>query len=151
LKAEAKKERKVGAGIIEAYIHPGSQVGVLLELRSETDFVARNEEFKNLAHELCLQIAAMNPLWVRPEDVPEDVIAREKKIWEEAMGITAKPAEMKEKILAGKLKSYFQETCLISQPYIKDPALSVTDVINNTIVKVGENIQVARFVRFEVS
>lgn len=151
LKAEAKKARQVGAGIIEAYVHPGGRVGAILELRAETDFVARNEEFRKLSHELCLQIAAMAPIWVRPEAVPEEIIAKEKKIWEEALGIGDKPVEIREKILAGKLQSYFKEVCLLKQPYVKDEALSVENVINNVIAKVGENIQVARFSRFEVS
>lgn len=151
LKAEAKKARQVGAGIVETYVHPGGRVGAILELRAETDFVARNEEFKKLAHELCLQVAAMAPVWVRPEDVPEEIIAKEKKIWEEALGIGGKPAEIREKILGGKLQSYFKEVCLLRQSYVKDETLVVEDVINNAIAKVGENILVARFARFEVS
>lgn len=151
LRAEVKKAREAGAGIIESYVHPGGRVGVILELRSETDFVARNEEFRKLGHELCLQVAAMAPVWVKPEDVPQEVISKEKKIWVEAMGIGGKPEQLLEKILQGKLQSYFKEVCLLEQPYVKDEALAVKDVINEVIARVGENIQVARFCRFEVS
>ncbi len=151
LKSKAKEARKVGAGIVEAYIHPGGRVGVLLELRCETDFVARNEEFKNLAHDIAMQIAAMNPLWIKPEDIPEDVISKERHIWEESMGLEGKPEAIREKIIEGKLQSYYKEVCLLFQPFIKNEDLTIKELIDGVINKVGENIQVVRFSRFEIN
>lgn len=151
LKARAKESRKVGAGLVEAYIHPGGRVGALVELRCETDFVARNEEFKSLAHDVAMQVAAMTPLVVRPEDIPIEVIAKERHIWEESMGLEGKPEQIREKIIEGKLQSYYKEICLLAQPFIKNEELTVGDLIDSVIARMGENIQVARFARFEVS
>jgi elongation factor Ts len=151
LKARAKESRKVGAGLVEAYVHPGGQVGVLLELRCETDFVARNQEFKNLAHEIAMQIAAMAPLYVKPADIPREVIEAETHIWQESLGLEGKPEAVRQKILEGKLKSYYQEVCLLEQPSIKDQNITVQEMIDRVIALTGENIQVARFARFTIT
>jgi elongation factor Ts len=151
LKARAKEARAVGAGLVEAYVHPGGRVGVLLELRCETDFVARNEAFRALAHDIAMQIAAMNPLWVRPEDIPEEIRDKERHMWEESMGLEGKPVEIRAKIIEGKLQAYYKEVCLMSQPFIKNEDITIKELIDSVIAKVGENIQIARFARFEIS
>lgn len=134
-KAGKKAGREVGAGLIEAYIHPGGKVGALLDLRCETDFVARTEEFKKLAHELAMQIVAMQPLWVKPEDIPEEVLENEKRMLGES---------------AHDLEKYFSEVCLLKQPSIRNPDETVGEMIDQAIAKLGENIQVNRFCRFAI-
>lgn len=151
LKARAKESRAVGAGIVEGYLHPGGRIGVLLELRCETDFVARSEEFRALAHEIAMQVAAMNPLWVRPEDIPADILTKERQIWEASMGLEGKPAQIRDKIIAGKMQSYYQEVCLLAQSFVKNEEVTIKDLIDGAVAKLGENIQVARFSRFEIS
>jgi len=148
-KAEKKAERTAGVGRIEAYVHSGNHVGVLLDLRCETDFVAKNEVFAELAHELAMQIAALSPRYVNSEEVPADVVATERAIFEASMADQKKPKEMLDKIIDGKLAKRFEEMCLLDQPFIKDPNTKVRDVIKNYISKLGENIVVARFTRFE--
>ena len=149
LKARAKEVRVVGAGLVEAYVHPGGRVGVLLELRCETDFVARNDEFKALAHDIAMQVAAMNPLWVRSGDIPQDMLAKERHIWEESLGLEGKPAQIRDKIIEGKLQSYYKEVCLLHQPFIKHEELTIKELIDSVVARVGENIQVGKFSRFE--
>jgi elongation factor Ts len=151
LKARAKESRAVGSGIIEAYVHPGGRVGTLLELRCETDFVARNEEFRLLARDIAMQIAAMSPLWIKPEEIPADFIAKERRIWEESMQLDAKPSEIREKIISGKMQAYYKEVCLLSQQFIKNEEMTTQDRINSSIAKLGENIQVVQFSRFEIT
>jgi elongation factor Ts len=151
IKARQKEARAVSAGIIEAYVHPGGRVGVLLELRCETDFVARNEQFKILAHDIAMQIAAMNPIWVKPEDIPPEVLQKEREIWEESLGLSGKPENIREKIIEGKKQSYYKEVCLLNQPFIKDESITIKELIDNAISKIGENIQVIRFARFEIT
>jgi elongation factor Ts len=151
IKARQKEARAVSAGIIEAYVHPGGRVGVLLELRCETDFVARNEQFKILAHDIAMQIAAMNPIWVKAEDIPPEVLQKEREIWEESLGLSGKPENIREKIIEGKKQSYYKEVCLLNQPFIKDESITIKELIDNAISKIGENIQVIRFARFEIT
>ncbi|MEK7498836.1 MAG: translation elongation factor Ts [Patescibacteria group bacterium] len=148
-KAEKKAERTAGVGRIEAYVHAGNRVGVLLDLRCETDFVAKNDVFAELAHELAMQIAALSPRYVNSDEVPADVIATERAIFEASMADQKKPKEMLDKIIDGKLAKRFEEMCLLDQPFIKDQNVKVRDVIKNYISKLGENIVVARFTRFE--
>ncbi|MEW5805217.1 MAG: translation elongation factor Ts [Patescibacteria group bacterium] len=150
IKAAAKSERSVGAGLINAYIHNGGQVGVLLDLRCETDFVARNQEFKDLAHEICLQIAAASPRWVSSETVPEDEIKEKKQAWLKEAEALGKPKEVAEKIVQGKLDSFYKETCLLNQPHFKNEEETINDLIVKTVAKLGENIKVGKFVRFEI-
>ncbi len=147
-KAAKKASRVAGQGVVGSYIHTGGRIGVLLEVNCETDFVARNHEFKNITKELAMQIAAANPLYVSREDVPADAIEKEKEIFRGQ--IKDKPDNVADKIVEGKLEKYFSEVCLIEQPFIKDPNLKVKELITQAIAKLGENIVVKRFVRFEV-
>ncbi|RMA97328.1 translation elongation factor Ts [Hydrogenothermus marinus] len=149
-KAAKKAGRETKEGLIHSYIHAGGRVGVLLELNCETDFVARNELFKELANELALQIAAMKPKWVKREDVPEEIIAKEGEIAREAAIAEGKPEHIAEKIAEGKLNKFFQENCLLEQKFIKDETKTIEDLIKEYIAKIGENIQVGRFCRFEI-
>ncbi len=150
IKAQKKSERETRQGIIESYIHPNRKVGALLELNCETDFVAKNEKFIELAHEICLQIAAMAPLYVKTEDVPEDFLAEERKIYKEQFADSGKPKKIIDEIVEGKIKKYCEEVSLLSQPFIKDEKKSVQDIINDYILTLGENIRVKRFIRFRI-
>jgi len=150
-KAASKSERTVGAGVIDSYIHYNKQVGVLLDIRCETDFVARNEEFQKLSHELCLQIAAMNPLWVSRDQIPATTLEERRAIYANEMaGEGKKPQDIIEKIITGKLESFFSETCLLDQAYIKENDKKVNDLLTAAIAKLGENIKVNSFVRFSL-
>jgi len=137
-------------GVIEAYIHSNKKIGVLVDLRCETDFVARTEEFKKLAHELCLQIAAMKPLFLKEEDIPEEFLAGERKIYQEQFQRSGKPKKIITEIIEGKLKKYKEEISLLSQSWIKDETKTVKDLLDEYIAKLGENIVVKRFVRYEI-
>lgn len=137
-------------GIVESYVHPGSRVGVLLELRCETDFVARSQEFKNLAHELCLQVAAFRPLFVKPEDIPEDFLDSEKNIYQKQCEVSTKPKAIIDKIVEGKLAKYKKDVSLLSQPWVKDEAKAVKELVEEAMTKIGEKIEVARFARYEI-
>jgi elongation factor Ts len=147
LKMSKKADRVAKEGVVEAYIHPGSRLGVLLELNCETDFVARTDDFKNLAKDLAMHIAGANPLYVSIADVPVEVAEKEKEIYKEQAG-TGKPEEVLNKILEGKLAKYYEEACLMEQPYLKNPDLKVRDVLGQAVSKIGENIQIRRFSRF---
>lgn len=148
IKAAKKAERATNQGRIDAYIHGEGRIGVLVEVNTETDFVARNQEFKNLVHDLALQIAAAAPLYVSREDVPAEILAKEKEIYAEAAAAEGKPGPVVEKIIAGRLEKYYQETCLLEQPFIKDPDVTVQELLNQKIAKIGENIKVRRFIRY---
>jgi len=147
-----KSVREAKNGLISAYIHHGDKIGVLLEVNCETDFVARTDEFKNLVKELGLQIAAANPLWVSSQQIPKDVIEREKEIYKKQLLHENKPEKMIEKIIEGKLQKFYDQVCLLEQPYIRDPQgkQKVKDLVNSVIAKTGENIVVKRFVRFQL-
>lgn len=147
--AGKKKSRRTSEGVIATYVHGNNRLGVLMELACETDFVARNPEFQQLARNLCMQVAAMNPLCVCRDEVPADKIEDEKAILRKQF--EDKPEHVQEKIVEGKLGSYFSEVCLLEQEYVRDDKKTVKDVIDETIAKLGENIQVRRFVRMEVS
>ena len=146
LKLGKKADRVTKEGIVEAYIHPGSRVGVLVELNCETDFVARTDDFKNLAKDLALHIAAANPLYVNISDVPAEVVEKEKEIYKEQ--IKGKPEDVVAKILEGKLAKYYEETCLLEQPFAKNSDMKVKELIHQAVGKMGENIVVRRFARF---
>lgn len=146
LKVGKKADRVAKEGIVETYIHPGSRVGVLVEVNCETDFVARTDDFKRLAKELALHIAASNPLYVNITDVPAEVVEKEKEIYKEQ--IKDKPTGVVEKILEGKLAKYYEETCLMEQPYVKNPDQKVKDLVAAAVAKMGENVVVKRFSRF---
>ncbi len=147
--AARKADREANEGLVEAYIHAGGKLGVLLELNCETDFVARTEDFRELAHDLAMQVAATNPRYLIPEDIPSEVLERERQ-WQREQVEEGKPEEVIERILEGKLGKYYQEVCLLEQPFIKDEGLIVRDLITSKIAKLGENIKVRRFVRFEL-
>ncbi|MDH5174945.1 MAG: translation elongation factor Ts [Elusimicrobiota bacterium] len=145
-----RSARDTQEGLISSYVHSGSKLGVLLEMNCETDFVAKTNEFSLLAKEIAMQIAAMDPLWIKPEDVPEEVIEKEKEIYKKQAQESGKPEKVIEKIAQGRLEKYFTQVCLLEQPYIKDPKLKVKDLVTETVTKLGENIRVGRFSRFKV-
>ena len=147
--AEKKADRAANAGLIETYVHSNGRVGVLVELRCETDFVARNELFKELAHDLALQVAAMTPKYVALDEVPEDAIAKERANFEKEFSGSGKPTDIIKKIVDGKLAKLFGEQSLLAQAFVKDPTRLVKDVITDVVGKLGENIRVERFVRYE--
>ena len=147
-KAELRAGRAAKAGRIEVYIHHDAKSGVMIELNCETDFVARNEEFKQLAKDLALHIMAANPLYVRREDVPEDVVAEQKRIF--LAQVADKPPNIQEKIALGKLNAWYAEAVLLDQPFVKDDSKTVRDVILAVNSRTGENISVARYARFVV-
>lgn len=148
--AEKKGSRETNAGVVETYIHPNKRLGVLLELRCETDFVAQNKDFLNLAHDLAMHIAAMGPKYVGPENVPQEVIDEEKAIFMAQVADIDKPANIKEGIIDGKLKKRLSEICLVEQVFIKNPDQTIKELITEHIAKIGENITVSRFVRYEL-
>jgi len=147
-KAHKKRSREAGEGIIGSYVHADSKKGVLVEVACETDFVARNKEFQALLKELCMQVVWGNPVAVSREDLPPDLVERERELY--ARQSKDKPAQVVEKIVEGKLKKFCEEACLLEQPYIRDPSKTVKDLIDETIGKLGENIAVRRFVRLAV-
>jgi len=146
--AAKKAERATREGLIESYIHIGGKVGVMIEVNCETDFVARNEEFKVLCRDLCLQIAAANPTYVRREEVPEADLAKERDI--ASAQVQGKPPAAIQKIIEGKLEKYYSTVCLLDQPFVKLAEKSVKDIITEKVAKIGENIQVRRFVRYQL-
>ncbi|RMG59376.1 MAG: translation elongation factor Ts [Deltaproteobacteria bacterium] len=146
--AAKKATRTASEGLVASYIHAGGKIGVLVEVNCETDFVAKTDEFQALVKDICMQIAASNPQYVKPEDVPQDVIEREKEIYREQARQAGKPEKIIEKIVEGKISKFFEEACLMEQDFIKDPDKKVKDVVTEAIAKLGENIVVRRFVRF---
>jgi elongation factor Ts len=147
----AKRSDKTASdGRVEAYIHHGDQVGVLLELNSETDFVARTEEFKALAHNLALHIAFADPDYLTRDDVPEEVLESEKDLYRKQALEEGKPEHIVERIVEGRLEKFYEENCLMEQPFVKDDEKVVQDLINEALTKFGENIVLRRFVRYEV-
>ena len=147
-KAAKKTERTAGQGVIESYIHMGDRMGVLLEVNCETDFVARTEDFRKLTKDIAMQVAAAHPLYVDRSEVAPEAIEKEKEI--ALAQIKDKPKAVAEKIVEGKLEKYYSETCLLEQPYIKEPSIKIKDLVTQAIAKTGENIVVKRFARFEV-
>ena len=149
-KADKKLSRETKEGIIEAYIHPGAKLGVLVELNCETDFVANTKEFKELAHNIAMQIAAQVPRFVKREDIPQEVLEKEREIYREQLKNSGKPEHVIDKIVEGKLEKFYEEACLYEQAYIKDPSITVEELIKTHIAKFGENIRVKRFARFRI-
>lgn len=149
-KADEKTERVASEGVIEVYAHPGNRVGVILELNSETDFVARNEEFHALAHDLALHIAAMEPLFLAPEDVPEAVLSEKRDEWRALALAEGKTEEIAEKIVEGRQKKFFEEKCLLEQPFVKDDEVKVKDLVSEAVRTFGENVVVRRFARYQL-
>jgi elongation factor Ts len=148
--AQKRAGRALSEGTIQSYIHMNGKLGVLVEVNCETDFVAKNEDFQAFAKNIAMHIAASNPLGITPEDVPEDVIETEKEIYRAQALEMGKPENVIDKIVEGKLKKFYQESCLLNQPYVRDTEMSVSDLLNELIAKIGENISIKRFVRFQI-
>lgn len=148
--AQKKVGRETKEGLIEAYIHPGSRLGVLVEINCETDFVARTDDFKQLARNIAMQIAAANPLVVRREELSPEIVERELEIYRTQARNEGKPDHIVERIAEGRLQKFYQEAVLLEQPYIRDTDMTVKDLLDQAIAKLGENIQVRRFVRFQL-
>ncbi len=149
-RAEAKSSRAAKEGLVGSYIHMNGRIGVLVELNCESDFVARNCEFQELVKEIGLQIAASKPRWIASTDVPADIVAKEKEIILAQLGDMKKPPQIMEKIVEGKLGKFFEEVCLLDQPYIRDDKFKIRDLITQLVAKMGENIKIGRFARFEI-
>ncbi|MEK7516428.1 MAG: translation elongation factor Ts [Patescibacteria group bacterium] len=150
IKAAKKGERMTHEGVVHCYVHANGKVGAMVELLCETDFVARNEQFQGLAHDLAMHIAAANPLYLRPEDVPPEVLEKEKEIWAAEFAAGEKPAAVVSQILEGKVRKFYSETCLLKQAFIKDEDVTVEELLQQGVAKLGENIQVKRFTRFSL-
>ncbi len=149
-KMEKRASRAATEGVVESYVHMGGKIGVIVEVNSETDFVARTDDFRTLAKEIALQVAALNPRYVAREDVPEAVLAGERAKHRAQASSEGKPERVLDAIVEGKLKKFYAETCLLEQPYIRDPERTVRDLVAEVSTKTGEKIQVRRFARFEV-
>lgn len=151
MSAATKRSSKAAKeGTICSYIHMQGRIGVMVEVNCETDFVAKTEDFKNMAKDIAMQVAATNPVYVSPDDVPEDIIEKEKAIYRDQLQAEKKPEKIWDKILPGKLKKYYEEVCLTEQKFIKDQDVTVGTLINNMIAKTGENIKIRRFARFQL-
>lgn len=150
--ATAKKRagREVSEGRIESYIHMGGKIGVLVEVNCETDFVAKNEDFIEFCKGLAMHIAASGPDAIVPEDLPKELCDRERKVYEDQVREMGKPENIIDKIVEGKMEKFYKDSCLLTQPFVKDPKLSIQDVINELVAKIGENIVVKRFSRFQI-
>ncbi|HHW22482.1 MAG TPA: translation elongation factor Ts [Clostridiaceae bacterium] len=149
-KAAKKSGRLASEGIVDAYIHGGGRIGVLVEVNIETDFAAKNEEFRSFVKDVAMQIAAMSPQYVKREDVPAEVIEKEKEILKAQAINEGKPAHIAEKMVAGRIEKFYNEVCLLEQPFIKDNDKTVEQVLKEKIATIGENINIRRFVRFEM-
>lgn len=154
IRGVAKASKKVGRdtpeGTVMSYIHAGGKIGVMVEVNCETDFVARNEEFQDFAREVAMQIAASNPTYVSKEDIPETELEKEKEVIKAQVLESGKPAEMADKIVEGKIEKFYEEVCLLNQTYIRDTKLKIDDLLQALIAKIGENIKVRRFIRFQL-
>ncbi|GAB6875756.1 translation elongation factor Ts [Thermaerobacter litoralis] len=148
--AAKKASRETAEGLVHAYIHGQGRIGVLIEVNCETDFVAATDDFRQLVHELAMQVAATAPQYVRRDDVPAEVVEREREVLRRQAEAEGKPAPIVEKIVEGRLDKFFSQVCLEEQPYIRDDSITVGDLIKQTIAKLGENIRVRRFARFEL-
>ena len=151
LAAAAKKaSRDAKEGLIGHYVHPGAKMAAIIEVNCETDFVARTPEFQAMVKDLAMQVVAARPRWLTPEDVPAEVIEQEKSIYRKQLEEEGKPEHIMERIIEGKLKKFYEESCLLEQPFIKDNDIRIKDMITNAIARLGENIRIRRFARFEV-
>jgi elongation factor Ts len=148
--AAKRAGRSTSEGVVETYIHAGGKLAVMVEVGCETDFVAKTDDFKKFANDVAMHIAAVNPIAITKEAVPADVVSREKDIYTQQAIDSGKPANIAEKIVEGKLNKYFAEVCLIDQKYVKNPDLTIQDLLNELIAKMGENISIKRFTRYQV-
>ena len=148
--AAKRAGRSMSEGVVESYIHMGGKLGVLVEVNCETDFVAKNDDFKEFTKNVAMQIAATSPVGIREEDVSEEIVNREREIYRGQALEMGKPEKMIEKIVEGKLNKFFRENCLMNQAYVRNPDLTIADLINELIAKIGENITIKRFERFQI-
>ncbi len=148
--AQKRAGRATSEGIVQSYIHMGGKIGVLVEVNCESDFVAKNEDFQGFAKNIAMHIAATNPVGIAAEDVPADVVAKEMEIYRGQAQEMGKPEKMLDKIAEGKMAKFFKDNCLLNQPYVRDPNLTIADLLNETIAKIGENISIRRFARFQI-
>ncbi|MBN2288586.1 MAG: translation elongation factor Ts [Candidatus Glassbacteria bacterium] len=150
MKAAKRQDRETREGLIHSYIHMGGKIGVLVEANCETDFVARTDEFRQLAKDVAMHIAASSPEVVHREQLPEEVVEKEKEIYREQARSTGKPEKVLDRIAEGLLEKYYQEVCLVDQPFVKNPDVTVGQLIRETAAKLGENLQINRFARFQL-
>jgi elongation factor Ts len=149
-KAQKKAGRETSEGSVVSYIHPGSRIGVLVQVDCETDFVARTDDFQNFAHDLAMQVAATAPLALQREDIPSELIEKEREVYRTQALEQGKPEKVVDKIVDGKLEKYFSEHTLLDQAFIKDDSKTVRDLLNEIVAKLGENIKISRFARFQI-
>jgi len=148
--AAKRAGKETSEGVVAAYIHSNKKIGVLVEINCETDFVARTDEFQQFAHDVAMQIAATNPVAIRREDVPQEILEREKKIYEEQLKESGKPEHIIPKIIEGKLEKFYKENVLLEQDFIKNPEITIQDLLNELIAKTGEKIVIKRFCRYQI-
>lgn len=148
--AQKRSGRDANEGVVQAYIHMGGKIGVLVEINCETDFVAKNEDFLEFSKNVAMHIAAAAPMGLDPEEIPESVVAREREIYKERALEQGKPANVVDKIVAGQIEKFYKDSCLLSQAYIRDPKITINDLLTETIAKIGENIKIRRFARFQI-
>ena len=148
--AQKRAGRALSEGMIQSYIHMTGKLGVLVEVNCETDFVAKNEDFQEFAKNIAMHIAATNPLGITPEDISQEIIEKEKEIYRAQALDMGKPENVVDKIVEGKLKKFYEESCLLNQPYVRDTDISIADLLNQMIAKIGENISIKRFVRYQI-
>lgn len=151
LASASKKAGRIAAeGVVESYIHLGGKIGVLVEVNCETDFVAKNDDFKGFVKDIAMHIAASNPLYVSQEEVPSDLVEKEKSILKAQALNEGKPEKIVEKMVEGRIKKYFEEICLLDQHFVKDPDMTISQLVNEKISKIGENIKIRRFIRYQM-
>ena len=148
--AQKRAGRAMTEGTIQSYIHMNAKLGVLVEVNCETDFVAKNDDFQGFAKNIAMHIAASNPLGITPEDISQEIIEKEKEIYRAQALDMGKPENVLDKIVAGKLKKFYQDNCLMNQPYVRNPDITIADLLNELIAKIGENISIKRFVRYQI-
>lgn len=149
-KAQKRAGRATSEGVVFSYIHQGSKLGVMVEINCESDFVAKTDDFLEFAKNVAMHIAATNPGGLNPEDIPEEIVAREREIYRSQALEQGKPENIVDKIVEGQVQRFFKESCLMSQPYIRDPKKTIAEITTEAIAKIGENIQIKRFVRFQI-
>jgi len=148
--AAKRAGRAMSEGIVQSYIHMGGKLGVIVEVNCETDFVAKNEDFQEFAKNIAMHIAATSPLGIQAEDIPEEVIAKEREIYKAQALESGKPENIVDKIVDGKLSKFVKDSCLLNQPYVRDPNVTIQDLLNELIAKIGENISIRRFARYQL-
>lgn len=148
--AKKRQEKATEQGIVETYLHIGQQIGSMVEINCETDFVARNDEFLELAHQVALHIAALKPLYLDRESVPGELVESEKEIYKKRCESDGKPEKVWDRIIGGMLDKFFQDVCLLEQPFVKEPSMTVSELVTQAAAKLGEKIEIRRFVRFQV-